>query len=251
MSGRLAVAIAFAAFALGLGSGRATSPQCPPPTAVQFGDPLPGLSADERARFHAGKDAFEEVEAPADGLGPVFNGTSCVACHNVGGTGGGSETTETRFGTVTDGSFDPMTERGGSLIQANGIGPQGACTFAGEVVPAEATIVAGRRATPLFGLGLVDAVPDEELTALAQKQAHQRPETAGRPNVVTDVTTGRPAVGKFGWKSQVPNLRAFSADAYLNEMGITTPLFPEENCPQGDCTLLTCDPVPDRKSVVE
>src|SRR5439155_10237706 len=113
-----------------------------------------------------------------------------------------------------------------------------------EVVPSQATITAGRRTTPLFGLGLVDAVPDEKLVALAARETRWHPETAGRPNLVTDVTTGLPAVGKFGWKSQVPNLLQFSADAYLNEMGITTPLFPNESCPQGDCTLLACDPVP-------
>jgi CxxC motif-containing protein (DUF1111 family) len=42
----------------------------------------------------------------------------------------------------------------------------------------------------------------------------------------------------------VSSLLDFSADAYLNEMGITTPLFPDESCPQGDCSLLVCDPVP-------
>ena len=48
-------------------------------------------------------------------------------------------------------------------------------------------------------------------------------------------------VGKFGWKAQVPNLFQFSGDAYLNEMGITSPMFPDENCPQGDCNLLVCN----------
>src|SRR5262249_47641683 len=121
---------------------------------------------------------------------------------------------------------------------------EGACSFAGEQVPAEATIVARRRTTPLFGLGLVDAVPDEMLLALADDESRRHPATAGRPNMVTDVTTGRDAVGRFGRKSQVPNLLQFSADAYVNEMGITTPLSPDENCPQGDCAQLACDPVP-------
>jgi len=61
--------------------------------------------------------------------------------------------------------------------------------------------------------------------------------------MVTDVATGEVAVGRFGW-SQVPNLLQFSGDAYLNEMGITTPMFPNENCPQGNCAMLACDPVP-------
>ena len=210
----------------------------------KFGDPIGGLSPDELQRFSDGRAAFEQVEGVADGLGPVFNGTSCAGCHNVGATGGGSATVETRFGTTTDGAFDPLVQLGGSLIQADGIGPQGACDFVGERVPPQATIVAKRRTTPLFGLGLVNAVPDATLVALADSQASRQPETAGRPNMIVDITTGALAVGRFGWKSQVPNLLQFSADAYLNEMGITTPLEPDENCPQGDCALLACDPVP-------
>ena len=50
--------------------------------------------------------------------------------------------------------------------------------------------------------------------------------------------------GKFGWKAQVPSLFVFSGDAYLNEMGITNPIFPKENCPQGNCALLAANPVP-------
>jgi len=183
---------------------------------------------------------FEEVEDVAAGLGPVFNADSCAACHSLGATGGGGDQVETRFGTMTAGAFDPMTSHGGSLIQTTGIGAQGACTFTGEVTPDGATIRAGRRTTPLFGLGLVDAVPDFLFRGLAAYQARRQPATAGHINVVTDVVTGRQAVGKFGWKSQVPNLLQFSADAYLNEMGITSPLFPTENCPQGDCALLAC-----------
>lgn len=212
---------------------------------AEFGDPVPGLTPDQLTRFTEGREAFEEVETVEDGLGPVFNANSCATCHSVGGVGGGGVQIETRFGTMTPTGFDPMTSHGGSLIQTDGIGEQSTCMYEGEQVPAEATIRAGRRTTPLFGLGLVDAVPDVGFVALAAFQARWRPATAGRPNIVDDVTTGRRAIGKFGWKSQVPNLRQFSGDAYLNEMGITSPLFPQENCPHGDCTMLTCDPVPD------
>ncbi len=212
--------------------------------AIRIGDPMPGLTADERGRFATGRTAFEAVETPEDGLGPVFNGDSCAACHNAGATGGGSALVETRFGTRTNGVFDPMPGKGGSLIQTTGIGVQGACNFVGEVVPPEANVVAGRRTTPLFGLGLVDAVPDEAFVALARREARFTPQTAGRPNMVANVVTGGTSVGKFGWKSQVPSLLQFSGDAYLNEMGVTTPMFPDENCPQGNCALLACDPVP-------
>jgi CxxC motif-containing protein (DUF1111 family) len=210
---------------------------------VFFGDPFSGLAATLLDRFDAGKDEFEEEDGVDEGLGPVFNDTSCAACHLNPSTGGDSDIVETRFGTITDNHFDPLAQFGGSLIQSQGVGPLGSCNFGGESVPAEATIVAGRKTTPLFGLGLVDAVPDKVYQLLAALQKNISPSTAGRVNIVQNATTGRLAVGKFGWKAQVPSLAHFSGDAYLNEMGITSPFFPNENCPQGDCTLITsCDP---------
>src|SRR6266699_500491 len=107
-----------------------------------FGDALPGLTADQAARFDAGLDEFVAPEQVADGLGPVFNASSCAACHSGPAVGGGSATLETRFGrTNTDGSFDAMPAFGGSLIQSNGIGQVGACMYVGETVPTAATII--------------------------------------------------------------------------------------------------------------
>jgi CxxC motif-containing protein (DUF1111 family) len=63
--------------------------------------------------------------------------------------------------------------------------------------------------------------------------------------MVVDADTGQTLVGRFGWKSQVARLHTFAGDAYLNEMGITSPSFPDENCPQGKCNVLDkCNPVP-------
>ena len=120
-----------------------------------FGDPLPGLTSDLQARFAAGQANFEIVDTVPGGLGPVFNDTACANCHSGPATGGGSTILETRFGRMVNGQFDPMTAFGGSLIQNNGIGRFNGVNFVGEVVPKQATIVAGRRTTPLFGLGLV------------------------------------------------------------------------------------------------
>jgi CxxC motif-containing protein (DUF1111 family) len=210
-----------------------------------FGDPLPGLDAGLVARFQAGKQAFEEEEVAADGLGPVFNGKSCVSCHAQTATGGGSDLLETRFGLVSDGVFDPLTQLGGSLIQSQGIGLFGGTNFVGEVVPGEANVVARRRTTPLFGLGLVDAVPDDTLEQIASYQQSHLPSTAGRVNAVLDVASGKPRIGRFGWKCQDATLATFAGDAYVNEMGVTTPMFPDENCPQGDCSKLVDNPAPE------
>ncbi|HWC75053.1 MAG TPA: di-heme oxidoredictase family protein [Gemmatimonadales bacterium] len=213
-----------------------------------LGQPLPGLTADEDARFEAGKDEFQDVETIQEGLGPVFNEASCSICHSnpLGGTNG---RVETRFGRLSaDGAFDPMTSVGGSLIQDHGIGQVGADpthVYSGEVVPAEATIRAGRITTPLFGLGLVDAVPDQSFLDLAQREAAATPLTVGTPNMVLEISSGQMRVGRFGWKAQVPTLFQFSGDAYVNEMGVTNPEFPAENCPQGDCAKLAFNPAPD------
>ncbi len=212
---------------------------------ARAGDPLPGLSEELLARFAAGKEEFESDETPEEGLGPVFNDTSCARCHTDPAVGGGSSLLETRFGSrKPDGTFDPMADRGGSLIQVKGIGVAGACDFTGEKVPADATIVSLRRTTPLFGLGLIDAVPESTYRYIAQIERTLWPDEAGRVAMVHDIARNRDAVGRFGWKNQVPTVHQFSGDAYLNEMGITSAEFPDENCPDGDCSLLACNPLP-------
>jgi CxxC motif-containing protein (DUF1111 family) len=205
-----------------------------------IGDPFPGLTPDQQAAFDDGKDAFQEVERPRDGLGPIFNGTSCAQCHFNSAVGGDSNIVETRFGTTDKNKFDALGDLGGSLIQSQGIGRVGGCmfTFVGEVVPPEATIVTGRKTTPLFGLGLVDAVPDSTFENLTKN--------GGKVNQVLDPVSGTRKIGKFGWKAQVSSLFVFSGDAYLNEMGITSPFFPNEQCPNGDCSMMAaCDLVAD------
>ena len=92
---------------------------------ADFGDPLPGLTAEELAKFEAGKTEFSTAEEPDEGLGPVFNEAACVTCHTGPGTavGGTTQRMETRFGRLRDdGTFDPMPELGGSLLQDQAIG---------------------------------------------------------------------------------------------------------------------------------
>ena len=240
--------LVFVVFALGSGNS---------PT---FGDPFSGLSTTLQAEFVAGQQNFASVETIAGGLGPVFNNNACAACHSTPAVGGGSTTLETRYGTVTNGVFDPLTQYGGSLIHSQGIGLFNGVNFVGEIVPqppavpgGPATIVAGRRTTPLFGLGLVGAVPNSTFQDIADLEQQLTPETAGRVNVVSDVFADGQApqqfAGRFGWKCQHGTLFGFAGDAYLNEMGITTPLFPDENCPQdptqgclANCALLAANP---------
>src|SRR5438477_5005517 len=210
---------------------------------TQFGDPLPGLTTAEKARFTAGKATFMEVDEVEKGLGPVFNENSCAACHLGPAIGGGSVRTETRFGRYENGVFDPLAHEGGSLLQDHAIDGE-TYHYKAEVVPADANVVAHRRTTPLFGLGLVDALPDDAIGGLAELEREIDPSTAGIVARVLDLTTHKLAVGKFGWKDQNPNLFQFSGDAYVNEIGITNPQFPDESCPQGDCASLVTNPDP-------
>jgi CxxC motif-containing protein (DUF1111 family) len=207
-----------------------------------FGEPLQGLPPDLLARFQIGKAVFVREFDPPAGLGPVFNNTACAKCHDQGAIGGGSDTLETRYGQVINGVFNPLTQFDGQLLHSKGIGLFNGVDFVGEVVPPEANVVARRRTTPLFGLGLVDAVTDQFLQDLAQFEQSNTPETAGRALVLTDIFSGQPRVGRFGWKCQIGTVLTFSGNAFLNEMGITTPFFPHENCPQGNCALLAANP---------
>jgi CxxC motif-containing protein (DUF1111 family) len=209
------------------------------------GASLTGLTAAQSASFNAGRGQFVRDWNNGNGLGPVFNERSCSDCHNGQATGGGSARTVTRFARRVGGVYDPLTSLGGSLLQDHAIGGNGSQhNFVPEQVPSQATIVVQRRTTPVFGLGLVDATPDSEFIALAAFQAARADGVAGRVNMTDNLRAGTKTVGRFGWKAQVPTLFQFSGDAMLNEMGVTTPDFPTENCPQGNCAELTFNPAP-------
>ena len=214
----------------------------------QVGRPLDGLTPTLALAFDVGTRTFLNRYDIADGLGPVFNDESCVDCHRTPVVGGGSNRTVTRFGRMEGGIFDPLSELGGSLIQTRGIGTittsDGAQNFGGERVPSEANVVARRRSTTILGLGLVDAVPDATWLAIARAEASADAASAGRPNIVLNLATREAAVGKFGWKAQVPTLVQFAGDALMNEIGITNPDFRDESCPQGDCSRLAFNPAP-------
>jgi len=204
------------------------------------GDPLPGLTALEFELFRIGLEDFLEVEDAEEGLGPAYNGTSCGGCHNVPAVGGISPVAALR-----DSDFDPDA---GSLFQLFSI-PTHGCQV---VIPAEANVIARRVPIPLFGAGLVDAITDETLLALADPLDLDRDGVSGRAAVIEDVATGELRVGRFGWKSQQATLIAFGADAYLNEMGITSDLFPNEQSFGISPELMRlCDPIPDPEDIKE
>jgi CxxC motif-containing protein (DUF1111 family) len=130
----------------------------------------------------------------------------------------------------------------GSLFQIFSI-PTHTCQ---PVIPPEANVIARRVPIPLFGAGLVEAIPDEALLALDDGGDRDRDGISGRAAIITDIATGKRRVGRFGWKAQQATLLAFSGDAYRNEMGITNDLFPDELAfgitPE---QMKLCDKIPD------
>ena len=230
--------------------------------SAALGDRIPGGSTND-GNFAAFKANFQAKEAITDGLGPIFNAEGCAVCHDAGAIGGASSTRiERRYGRFVNGVFDPLANRGGSLRQLFTVGPftgrnGQACNPPLEVEPAEATVHnVGRVTTPLFGLGLVDSMPDSFFTGMA---AGEPTATRGIANIVSTVlpndrdagqSIGGTRVGRFGWKAGVPNLLQFAADAYLNEMGITTQscfkgtsvtAFSTESAPNGIPVPAGCD----------
>jgi CxxC motif-containing protein (DUF1111 family) len=214
---------------------------------VRPGDPLPGLTAAEFELFRIGLDDFLEVETAEEGLGPAYNGTSCAVCHNSPGIGGTAPVSEMRAGgRGAGGEFVALDPTGETLFHLFSV-PNHACQ---PQIPAEATVIARRVPIPLFGAGLVEAIPDSTILALADPNDANRDGISGRAAIIRDVGTGQTRVGRFGWKAQHATLLAFGADAYRNEMGITNDLFPGEVAVGIDeARMKICDPIPDPEDV--
>ena len=240
-----------------------------------FSFPAPGLDAAAFARHASGDGHFEAafVAAPANvnaGLGPLFNATSCTACHARDGRGrppafagdalGGMLFRISASGVDAQGGPKRMPGFGGQLQNRALFGQmaEGSVTIqyrdsvvslaeGGSVtlrVPTytlenlwkplpEPALISPRVAPPVFGLGLLEAVTDAALLAREDADDRNNDGISGRANYVWDVKAGGLRMGRFGWKSNAPDLLQQSAAAYNNDMGITTPVFPAENC-EGD-----------------
>jgi CxxC motif-containing protein (DUF1111 family) len=191
----------------------------------RLGEPLAGISPRQFEEFRLGLDDFLEVETSEEGLGPAFNGTSCAVCHNVPVVGGAGVIGEIRAaGRDANGRPVPLSPDGETLFQLFST-PLHGCQVQ---LPPEAVIIARRIPIPLFGAGLVEAIPDETILALADPDDRDGDGISGRAAIVRDLATGDARVGRFGWKSQHATLLVFGADAYRNEMGITNDLFRDE-----------------------
>jgi CxxC motif-containing protein (DUF1111 family) len=194
------------------------------------------------ATHQADQTKFEEVEQLIDGLGPLYNAQSCRECHQSPVSGAASQVTELRVGHQgPDGHFRtpeiPIAHgveviTGRSLVNDRAICPSGVFPDKEiqERVPESETIRTLRLSLNLLGDGFVEAVADQTFVDLAKEQcksSHQK--ICGQVLYVPIVEApGQMGVGRFGWKDQHASLLSFSGDAYLNEMGITNRLQPNE-----------------------
>jgi CxxC motif-containing protein (DUF1111 family) len=188
--------------------------------------------------FNDNRFIFEEVEKIQDGLGPTYNAQSCRECHQNVVTGGASQVAELRSGRTQDGQF--FESLGGTLIHSRATYPD----LVEQITPEDNTVTF-RISTNTLGNGFVESIANSTLLAIRSKQ----PEAMrGAAVMVPVLEAGSKArIGRFGWKGQHASLVSFSADAYLNEMGITSPLFPDENTSNGKYVGYGSgyDPVPD------
>jgi CxxC motif-containing protein (DUF1111 family) len=224
------------------------------------------MNFDRRQRFAIGNSFFNKnwVTAPAsttsrDGLGPTFNARSCSTCHfkdgrgrppaageafqsillrlggagrygeqlqpqaidDVPGEGAPRVTYSERPGAFADG--EPYTLRVPTYtIEDPAFGP----------LPHGFTI-SPRVAPAMIGMGLLAAIPEADILAAADPDDGDGDGISGRPNYVLDVASGETVLGRLGWKANQPSVRQQVAGAFIGDMGITSSLFPGQNCPEG------------------
>ena len=216
------------------------------------------------------------VQAPAstdsrDGLGPVFNARSCFACHVDDGRGrppigdevGGSLLFRLSVmgpdGPIGDPTYGDQLQPLGVL----GVPGEGQPRITYDEVPgqfvdgtpyslaqplysfdelpggplANGAMISPRVAPQMIGLGLLEAIPPADIEALADPDDADDDGISGRVNRVFDVEANTETIGRFGWKSNQPNVRQQSAGAFGGDLGLTTSLFPNEPCTdlQTDC----------------
>src|SRR5437773_6311824 len=214
----------------------ATLPEAP----TGFDNETNGMVDD--ATHAADQERFDEPEGVTEGLGPLYNAQSCRECHQNPTSGGASQISELRVGHRGPGgkfqnpeiSIARGTEiiKGRSLVNDRAICPNAAFPAAEiqERVPDSEHIRTFRVTTGVLGDGFVEAVPDQTFVDLAKDQCNKsHHKICGQVLYVPVVEApGQTAVGRFGWKDQQASLLSFSADAYLNEMGVTSRLQPDE-----------------------
>lgn len=235
-----------------------------------FAKPAANLPTKDLRAFTFGNKMFNTkwVTAPAsvtslDGLGPTFNRMSCAACHFKDGRGRPPRTADEPMKSmlirlsIEGQNHHPQYGKQLNDRAINGVPAEGMAKIMYEEISGtyadgapytlrkpnykfinmafgdidESVMFSPRTAPAVHGMGLLEAIPDKTLLALADPDDKNNDGISGRVNMVWDAVAQKESIGRFGWKANVASLREQDAGAALGDMGITTSLFPDENCP--------------------
>lgn len=210
-----------------------------------------------------------------DGLGPTFNARSCSSCHFKDGRGrppfssdepmssmlirlsvpgvddhGGPKPEPTYGGQLNPQAILGVAAEGDPRVVTHALTGQYDDGTAYELeapsyelealafgAMAEDTMISPRTAPQMIGLGLLEAIAEADLLARVDADDADHDGISGRANQVWDFSHEQLALGRFGWKANQPSLQQQNAGAFLGDIGITSSLFPHENCTptQADC----------------
>ncbi len=238
-------------------------------SARAYGLPVPTLSRDEERAFFRGRALFRDdwVAAPSstesrDGLGPMFNARSCEACHVRDGRGRPPLVANEPMGSLlirlSAPGGGPEPTYGGQLqplaiagVPAEGAGAVTYTEVEGTFADGEAyslrhptyaidalgygpmvdgVLMSPRAAPMMIGLGLLEAVPEATIRGLADPGDADGDGISGRINTVPDVASGGMVLGRFGVKANQPSIRQQSAGAFNGDIGLTSAMFPADDC---------------------
>lgn len=208
-----------------------------PPTDL----PLPGLNDHWQDRFDRGDIAFDAVFRATQGLGPIYIRQACASCHAADARGPGASR---KMIKVNSDGVTPADDQSmfpyGHTIRPQSIDPD---TFPGVVEPEpfNGLLLSSRLGPAVFGRGAMEAIADSEIERLEREQAARSDGISGRINRVTYESEANPEsefnghvkgetglIGRFGLKARIATLDEFAADAYQGDMGITSPMRPNE-----------------------
>lgn len=240
-----------------------------------FSYPAKNLTSEQRDTFFLGNTLFNRnwVEAPAsvessDGLGPLYNATSCSACHFKDGRGAPPESVDEPFlGLLLRLSIPGQSEHGAPLneptyggqfnhFSTTQVPAEGKARVLYQEIPgqyadgevfalrkptyeffdlnygpmSETALVSPRVAPQMIGLGLLEAVSDETLLDLADEDDANGDGISGRPNNVWDPDQETTVIGRLGWKANQPDMEGQVSGAFLGDIGITTSSKPSQDC---------------------